>query len=169
MDDNQLRAVLERLRQGDKTALEELFFELKTPVFTVLLRIVGERELAEDILQEFFLKLFRSPPAAPIQKPRAYLFRMARNMAIDGLKERAKDIPLEEIAEPVENTDFAWRIDVADALAALSLEERQIVTLHLNGGLKFREIAEVMSQPLGTVLWRYRRSIGALRDMLNGG
>lgn len=168
MDDNQLRTLLERLAQGDKTALEELFYELRTPVFTIILRIVGERELSEDILQEFFLKLFRSPPAAPIQKPRAYLFRMARNMALDGLGERRREVPLEECALTMEH-DFAGRMDLADALAALPLTERQIVALHLNGGLKFREIAELMEMPLGTVLWRYRKAIGALRDMLNGG
>lgn len=169
MDDNQLRAAIERLGRGEQTALEELFDELKTPVFTIILRIVGEHELSEDILQEFFLKLFRSPPTEPIQKPRAYLFRMARNMALDGLKKRRDSAPLEEGHEPAECPDFAWRVAVADAFATLPLAERQIVALHLNGGLKFREIAEMMGQPMGTVLWRYRKAIGALRDILNGG
>lgn len=169
MDEKQLQAALERLRQGDKTALEELFYELKTPVFTVILRITGERELSEDILQEFFLKLYRTPPAAHIAKPRAYLFRMARNMAVDGLKARGKELPLEEWMECPHSTDFVWRIELEDALSALPLMERQIVTLHLNGGLKFREIADILGQPLGTVLWRYRKAIGTLRDMLNGG
>lgn len=169
MDDKQLQAVLERLRQGDKSALEELFYELNTPVFTIILRITGERELSEDILQEFFLKLYRSPPAVPITKPRAYLFRMARNMAVDGLEARGKDVPLEEWMECPRSTDFVWKIELGDALNALPLLERQIVTLHLNGGLKFREIADMTGQPLGTVLWRYRKAIGTLRDMLNGG
>ena len=169
MEDHQLLAVLERLGQGDKTALEELFYELRTPVFTIILRIVGHRELAEDILQEFFLRLFRSPPAASIQKPRAYLFRMARNMAIDGLNARREHLPLEECPEPVEYPDLDRRLDLEDAVAALPLTERQLVTLHLNGGLTFRELGELLEMPLGTALWRYRKAIGALRDMLNGG
>lgn len=68
-------------------------------------------------MQEFFLKLFRSPPTEPIQKPRAYLFRMARNMALDGLKKRRDSAPLEEGHKPAECPDFAWRVDVADAPA----------------------------------------------------
>lgn len=167
MDDNRLRAALERLARGDRTAPEELFYELKTPVFTVIFRIVGDRELSEDILQEFFLRLFRVPPAGSIRKPRAYLFQMARNMAIDGLRGR-RELPPEG-AEPMVEYDFAGRIDLADAMAALPLAERETVTLHLNGGLKFREIAELRGEPLGTVLWRYRKAIGILRDMLNGG
>jgi len=65
--------------------------------------------------------------------------------------------------------DADERIDLERAFEKLSSEERQIVTLHLNGGFKFREIAEIMNIPTGTALWRYRKAINKLRNILNGG
>jgi RNA polymerase sigma-70 factor (ECF subfamily) len=61
------------------------------------------------------------------------------------------------------------RTDVETAIHRLTREEREIVTLHLNAGLKFREIAEIIESPLGTVLWKYKKAIGAMRNYLNGG
>ena len=65
--------------------------------------------------------------------------------------------------------DVAGRLDVERALSALSAEENQIVTLRVNAGLKFREIAAMLDLPLGTALWKYRRAIGKLRDILSEG
>ena len=54
------------------------------------------------------------------------------------------------------------------ALAQLPELERQILSLHLNAGLKFRELAVILKLPLGTVLWRYQRAIGRMRSILEG-
>jgi len=55
------------------------------------------------------------------------------------------------------------------AMKTLPLQECQIVSLRINGELKFREIADMMEIPLGTVLWKYQRAIGRLRSILSGG
>ena len=157
------------LRRGDREAFAELYRELKTPVYTIIYRIVYDRAQAEDVMQEVFLRLFRSPPDPGVQNLRAWIFRMARNLAIDC---RRKPIHA-EITDELEDTvhpkadAIVLRLDIEAALRALSSEDREIVTLHLNAGLKFREIAEIVSKPLGTVLWRYRKAIGDLRKMMS--
>lgn len=54
-------------------------------------------------------------------------------------------------------------------MKTLPLQECQIVSLHINGELKFREIADMMGIPLGTVLWKYQKALGRLRSILSGG
>ncbi|MBQ8509267.1 MAG: sigma-70 family RNA polymerase sigma factor [Clostridia bacterium] len=167
MYDRELNELLCRIAAGDGAALETLYREMKTPLFTVIYRIVGERTLAEDTLQELFVQLWRSCPAP--QKPRAYLFAMARNLAIDALREKGDVDAFDEASEPAAAEDAVEKLDLDAALARLTSEERQIVLLHIHGGLRFREVAAIVKEPLGTVLWRYRRALGQMRDYLNGG
>lgn len=171
MNDAELRAALESLRRGDTDGFERLYAELSAPLFTVILRITRDRSLSEDVLQEVFLKLYRSPPDLSVQKPRAYLFQTARNLALDALRRRPAQVGLDELPDlpAPDPVDWDRRLDLERALAALPPEERQLVVLHLNGGLKFRELAPMVGEPLGTVLWRYRRAVGKLRILLNGG
>ena len=169
MTNEALSAALERLRGGSLDALETIFLELRTPVFTVLLRLVRDRELAEDLTQEVFLRLWQSPPGPEVRAPRAWLFRVAHNLALDALRRpRAGELP-----DQPSGAGFAEalhrRLDLEAALDTLPPRDREIVTLHWNGGLRFREIAGILELPLGTVLWRHSRAISALRAKLDGG
>ena len=159
-----LQKRLVAVRGGDKAAFEALYEEMKRPLFTLILRITRDKALAEDILQELFLKLYLSPPE-PSVNPGAYLCRMARNLAIDALRKQKPQADWEQ-AEATLCCYMDDNIDVEDAMAALPLRERQIVTLHINGGLKFREIAAMLEIPLGTALWAYQKALDQLRITL---
>ncbi len=166
MTDQQLKTQLEALKTGDRQAFLKIYQELKTPVYTVLVRLTGDRLLSEDLLQEVFLRIYRQPPEA--EKPRAYVFRMARNLAIDALRQKRPCDPLEEHvlqADP----DPTVKLDLERAFARLTAGERQLVALHLSAGLTFREVASIVERPLGTVLWQYRKAIEKLRNTLDGG
>ena len=158
---------LASIHRGDRAAFEALYEHMKRPLFTVILRTTGDRPLAEDVLQDLFLKLYLTPPQ-PAKNPHAYLCRMARNLAIDALRTQKPDIEFDEHVHHNPGPDFSQALDVEDAIAALPAREREIVTLHLNGGLKFREIAAAMDIPLGTVLWAYQKALDQLRITLGG-
>ncbi|MCI8526658.1 MAG: RNA polymerase sigma factor [Oscillospiraceae bacterium] len=166
MQDQELQPLLAAVRQGDWDAFETVYRAMSPPLFTVLFRIVGDRAAAEDLLQELFLRIYQAPPDTA-RRPRAYLFASARHLALDALRRRGADAPLEGVEAACE-MDLEGRMDVERALAALPEVERQIVTLHLNAGLKFREAAAVLEMPLGTVLWRYRKAVERLRLQLEG-
>ena len=169
MNKQELRQKLLAMQNGDKIAFEEIYEQLKTPIYTIILRITQDNALSEDILQEVFHKLYRSPLKPQIENPRAYLFQMARNLAIDNVR---KQQPRFADLESIENLaylpadDFSLRMDIDHAMKRLPLQERQIVSLHINGELKFREIANMMDIPLGTVLWKYQKAIKWLRSKL---
>jgi len=159
------------IRDGGKTAFEEIYNDMKTPVYTIIFRITRDEALSEDILQEVFVKLFLSPLGPSIKNLRAYVFQMARNLAVNGMKKQPRHIPLDKISNTVHQPmdDASLRIDIEDALKALPAQDCEIVTLHLIGDLKFREIAEIMGIPLGTALWKYRQAIGKLQKSISGG
>ena len=166
MTDQQLKTQLEALKTGDQQAFLKIYQELKTPVYTVLVRLTGDRLLSEDLLQEVFLRIYRQPPEA--EKPRAYVFRMARNLAIDALRQKQTCDPLEDYTLQTD-PDPTLKLDLERAFARLTVGERQLVALHLSAGLTFREVAAIVERPLGTVLWQYRKAIEKLRNTLDGG
>ena len=131
-----------------------------------MVRLTGDRLLSEDLLQEVFLRIYRQPPEA--EKPRAYVFRMARNLAIDALRQKQPCDPLEEHTLQTD-PDPTLKLDLERAFARLTVQQRQLVALHLSAGLTFREVAAIVERPLGTVLWQYRKAVEKLRDYLDGG
>ena len=169
MNDQELRVQFERMARGETEAFDAVYADMKMPVYTVILRTLGDRQLAEDVLQEVFVKLYRRPPCE-VRAARAYLFRMARNSALDCLRRQPSfegDEALDSVPDDAPTDGgVGLRMDLEAALQRLSVNDRQIVTLHSLAGLKFREIAELMRLPLGTVLWRYRRAIERLRELL---
>ena len=170
MTNEELRNYIAVLSAGDRIAFEKIYKELSIPMYTIILRVVRDQSLAEDILQEVFIKLYQSPPISA-KKPRAYLFQIARNLAIDGVRKKPQFADLEDCENlvylPID--DLPQKLDIDNALKALPLVECQIVSLHINGDLKFREIANILNIPIGTVIWKYHKAINSLRSYLYGG
>lgn len=169
MTDKELQFKLSEIKKGNTKAFEEIYTDLKLPIMTIIMRIVGNREKAEDIFQDTFVKIYRKPPSEDLKKPRAYIFKMAVNLAVDGLRKENPEVPLEDFEEILSDneTDHGQKIDIENALLKLPLTQRQAVTLHINGGLTFREIGEITGTPIGTVIWRYQKAISRLKTILS--
>jgi len=164
---NELKQLLKSVNEGDKAAFEVLYEIMKKPLFTIILRVTRDFAQSEDILQDLFLKIYMKP-FSPSVNPRAYMCRMARNLAVDSVRKQKPETGLDEAEHLMHHpqNDYSTTLDIEKALLTLSERDRQIVTLHLNGGLKFREVAGIMEIPLGTVLWAYRKAIGQLKTHL---
>jgi RNA polymerase sigma-70 factor (ECF subfamily) len=171
VNNNELTEKFCAIRNGDKAAFAELYQDMRVPIFTIISRITWDKPVSEDVLQDVLVKLFLSPPESSIKNPRAYIFQMAHNMAINSMKKQPQHIPLDEVSETEHQSpdDFSLRMDIDGALKSLPSQECQIVILHIVGELKFREIAEIMNIPLGTALWRYQKAIGKLQKIIAGG
>lgn len=169
---------------GDAEALGLLMERHKAAVFGYLLGITGRRDAAEDLFQEVFLKLVRNPGAySEREKFKAWLFTVARNAAMDLFRREGArgEVALEGDGETPGPADFlaaaepgpaeafygkalGERIDAA--LAALSEDQREVFYLRHYSGLSFREIAEMLKVPIGTVLARMSRAAAQLRKKL---
>lgn len=171
MNNDELNVQLKKFREGKDEAFHEIYHELKKPIYTIIYRVLYDKALAEDVMQELFLKLSQTPPTSKVDKPRAWIFKMAHNLAIDHKRKvRNNHLIIEEIEDANITLEHkvSTRIDVEKAIQQLNASEREIITLRLNAELKFKDIAHITNMPLGTVLWKYRQSIEKLRTFLAG-
>ena len=167
MNNNQLQSCFARLRRGDTEAFAAIYEDMKTPVYTVIYRALGSHEAAEDIMQELFLRLFRTPPDSGVSNLRAYIFRAAHNMAVDHLR-RQVSASLDETTPCPESTDDAFdrRLDIEAALRRLTAEQRQVVTLRINADLTLRQTADIMGKSMAHVHRTYHTALRTLRQLL---
>jgi RNA polymerase sigma-70 factor (ECF subfamily) len=143
--------LVHRMRQGDESALEALYARYGGLVFTLALRIVGDPELAREVLQDTFLRSWDGRATYDAERGRVpwWLMGIARNRAIDLLRSRPHQARLREqgrlaagAPEPGVSTEVvAVRRAVTSALHALSVEQRQAIELAYYGGLTQVEIA----------------------------
>ncbi|MBQ8572648.1 MAG: RNA polymerase sigma factor [Ruminococcus sp.] len=170
MKEADIREHFEKVRNGDKEAFTYIFNEYKKPVFTVVCRIVGDIQTAEDITQEVFVKLFFSPPDSSVKNTRAWIFKIARNLSIDALRKK-QSLSIDDVELTADDTcdEIVLRLDLDVAMKKLTDIQRQVVTLHLNGGLTFSEIAFITGLSLSATFRSYRKALKTLREILDGG
>ena len=138
--------------------------------------LAGSAADADDLVQECLSRaLARRQQASDIRNLRAYLFTILHNAHVDRLAERRRwnyavpDEALENLtARPAPQHGMLELHDLAEALERLPEEQRQAVLLVGSEGLAYREAAEVLDIPIGTVMSRLSRGREALRRMMNG-
>jgi len=164
------------MRGGSEAALEALYARYGGLVFTLALRVVGDRELAREVLQDTFLRCWDGRETYDSRRGRVawWLMGIARNRAIDLLRSRPHQARLREqgplLDRPGDEADPAGlaglRQAVAAGLAALPPEQRQAIELAYYAGLTQSEIARELDQPLGTVKSRMRQALDRLRMVI---
>lgn len=171
-----------RLAMRDIRAFEALYDRYGTLVYSMALRVVGDAQLAEDIAQEVFLRVWRRPDHYLPQRGRfaAWLLSVARNAAVDQVRTRSRrrrhetaseeperELPADEGQDPALMAQLAdERQKVRRALTSLPLEQRRVIEMAYYGGYTQQEIAAMLSQPLGTVKTRIRLGMQKLRATL---
>lgn len=170
--------LLERMRDGDERALEALYARYGGLVYALALRIVGDRELAREVLQDTFLRSWDGRETYDPKRGRVawWLIGVARNRAIDLLRSRSHHArlreqgPIREEGREPSGPDaqelLLVRRAVGDALRSLSPVQREAVELAYYAGLTQAEIAQELGQPLGTVKSRTREAMDRLRRVL---
>ena len=167
MDKTDLNEYIAQMRAGNKQAFANLYNELKQPIYTIIYRIVRSQQLAEDITQDVFVKLFVSPPEPSVKNPRAWIFQMARNSAIDALrKKQTTDTNGYFPTADDQLGRMLTRWDMETAICRLPQDEREILSLRINAELGFGEIADIVGLSLPAVYRRYRKALRSLREFL---
>lgn len=168
MDERQFEKAMARMVQGDKTALKEIYESYAGYIYRITYEVLRNKENTEDVTSEFFIRLWnRAEQFKPGNGHRGYLATMARNMAIDYLRKYRRE-ELTELLEDIGEDSGAEQeilgdMTVSQALDTLKPSERQIVSLKVLGELTFKEIAQCMQIPMGTVTWKYQNAIKKLR------
>ncbi len=175
--------VLAALAQRDMSALEELYDRYSKITYSLAYRIVGDRGIAEDVVQEAFLSVWRQAATYRRERgaPRTWLMSIVHHRSIDRLRSSSSSsstIPYDELPEDSEETtkpsiwQQAWnnvRGDIVRrALDRLPVEQKKSIELAYFSGYTQTEIADLMGVPLGTVKGRMRIGLQKLRSILDG-
>lgn len=167
----------ERLRKRDPQALAELYDRYGRLVYSLIVRVVRDGALAEDLVQETFLRVWNRAQGFDAERGALgpWLLAVARNRAIDYLRSAGgrerKALELEEVDHPTLYRDMERDILASDkvrivrsALEKLSPRQREVIELAYFEGLTQTEMAERMGQPLGTVKTWVRAALKSLRE-----
>ena len=170
--------LLGRMRLGDESALEALYARYGGLVYTLAQRIVGDPELAREVVQDTFLRSWDGRDTYDPERGRVpwWLMGIARNRAIVLLRSRSHQARLRERAAPPPEISTTHARDpadtvvarrtVLDALRELSDGQRRAIELAYYGGLTQTEIANELGEPLGTIKSRTREAMERLRKVL---
>lgn len=149
---------------GYMQALEALYDELYSAVYGFLLSIVRDAELAADLSQDTFVKVYQNASKFHTQgQGKAWVMKIARNLAFDELKRRKREQPAEFLPED-SGYDHESILYLKQNLAMLSPSERRLVMLKAYG-YSHKEIAQIDNLPQGTVRWKYARAVKKLKEM----
>jgi len=171
MDDS---ALLEAVAEGSHDAMAAVFDRYSRIVYCIALRVLREPSLAEDVMQEVLLQIWKRPQSFVAQRGNlaAWLSVVARNRSIDVLRKRAPLDPLGELPLPdprdmASEREQGWLIDrVRTVLNTLPAEQQGPLELAYFQGLSHTEIAERTGSPLGTVKTRIRAGLTTIRKAM---
>jgi len=166
------------LKQGNKDALRQIYMEYKDTLLTIAASLLGDTYAAEDVLHDVFVSFAAGAGKLELRLSlRSYLISSVVNRVRDRFRKKKHHmVELDkagqissDLKSPEQSAVFAENLQLmADALFQLPLEQRETIILHLNGGMKFKEIAEVQHIPINTVQGRYRYGLDKLRTILKG-
>ena len=181
--DAPLIALLDRVAMADEAALRELYDMTSSRLYGVAVRVVSNRDWAEDVLQEAYLNIWRiaSDYKASLSPPMAWMALVVRSRGLDFLRRRTSGhvdhtVELDDMISETVAGDAPNPMDVADAsqqaqalhrcLNSLENKQREVLSLAYLRDLSHGELAEQLKLPLGTVKTWIRRGLEQLRSCM---
>lgn len=164
-----------RICRGEKDGLREIYEEYLPFIYHTVLTMVRNKEQAEDITSDFFIRLWEKAfQYKSGNGHKGYLATIARNMVIDAIR-KEKHLNLYDEVEDYEaeiskqqptisvEDQVLSQLSLTEALTVLNPKEQEVLNLKLLGDLSFKEISSILNVPMGTITWRYQSAIQKLR------
>jgi len=176
-----LASLIARTAKHDRTAFEQIYRETSRRLYGVALRIVREPGMAQDVIQDAFIRLWRYAHTfnPELSSPETWLHQIVRNRALDMVSQQPQHIstlPIEQFGDEdgedsegsleasTQDVESEEHVAIRGCLSALEGKYRQVLTLAFNHGMSHAEIAEHIGVPLGTVKTWSRRGLAELKS-----
>ncbi|MBV8366282.1 MAG: sigma-70 family RNA polymerase sigma factor [Candidatus Eremiobacteraeota bacterium] len=168
-------ALIARVRSRDSAAFAQLYDRHAALVFGVARRVLGDATQAEDVTQSVFLQIWARPETFQGGNFAAWVATVARNASLDivrsaAVRTREPEMPVDLPANTDLDDEVFGRVRAAaviDALRALPSDQREPIERAYFEGLSYREVAEKLNTPLGTIKSRIRSGMRRLMDVLS--
>jgi len=182
LQDRKDRDLVERVSTGDRAAFSELYRRYASSAFGLATRILGEQALAEEVLQEVFLAVWRRSGAYDPARGsvRSWVFAQIHHRSVDAVRREeaerrrsgstvVREAVEDDLQEVIEESWLQSRREhVRRALTTLSPDQRQMIELAYYRGLTQTQVASETGVPLGTVKSRTLAAMRRMRDALGG-
>jgi len=179
MEERPDHALVAEVARGDAAALRTLYLRYERPTFNLILRMAGNREMAQDLMQETFTRVWTMARTFRGDRGsfKGWLFTIALNLTRSELAHKRHRVrhlaedAIDGLASETEGPDvMLLRSEgsrrVAATLAQLTPHLREVVVMKVYHQLKFREIADITKTPEGTLKARFHRAVAELRKRL---
>ncbi|MGI6710875.1 MAG: RNA polymerase sigma factor [Bacilli bacterium] len=159
-----INKAIEKLKERDEEAFEYIYNETKEAVYAMILSIIRDRSLAEDVMQDTYMKAIQSIYQFKEGNSfKNWILTIAKNQAIDYYRKRKRELLIDasesEFMLPHEAPRTSLQLEMDELLDILTVEERQIVTLKIVDDMKHKDIAKLLDKKIGTVMWLYNQAM----------
>ena len=167
-----LHQIFQRIISSDETAVEELYKNYKELVINIAFSIVKNRDLSEEIAQIVFVKIIKIDKSKlPISNESSWLYSVTKNEIIEYLRKQHNEIDIDDIYDiPNLKNEIDEIIDIDNfntIIKCLDEKEKEIVSLKIISDFTFKEIAEILRIPIGTVQWKYYKAVHTLKIFIS--
>ena len=171
IDDKELEKIFFDIKQNKIHGIEELYSKYKKMIYCIAFSILKNQEDSEDIMQMIFAKIYEMENSKlPTNNYASWIYSITKNETINFIKKKKNDVPLDKIYEiSDDNNELNKVIDNIEfnrLISKLNDKEKEIITLKILSDFSFEEIGKMLKEPVGTVKWRYYKSIYCLRAIL---
>ena len=168
----ELKAIFNELRNGKKEVIENLYKKYDKLIYGVSFSILKNKDDSEDVVQTVFSKLYTiDQDKFPKDKEATWLYTVTKNEALLLLRKKGDSYDLEKVynieKQNNEINELIDRENYNQLINKLDNKEKEVVSLKVVSNFSFKQISELLGEPIGTVKWRYYKSIYALRIMLS--
>ena len=171
IDDKELKKIFLEINKNKMQGIEELYSKYKKVVYGIAFTISKNKEDSEDIMQMIFAKIYEMESSKlPTSNYASWLYSTTKNETINFLKKKKNDIPIDKIYEISDDNNelnkIIDNIEFNKLISKLTDKEKEIMSLKILSNFSFEEISKLLKEPVGTVKWRYYKSIYSLRVIL---
>lgn len=170
INEKELNELFCKLKRKEKNAYEELYQKYSSLVYQIAFSILKNKENAEDVMQNVFIKIVNlSEEKLPSKYEASWLYSVTKNEAISYIRKNKETMPIEDCAEKVKKDEIEevmQKESYEKMISSLEQKEKQIISLKVDVGLSFKEIASLLNMPIGTIQWKYYKSLHTLKLLI---
>lgn len=170
INEKELNELFCKLKRKEKNAYEELYQKYSSLVYQIAFSILKNKENAEDVMQNVFIKIANlSEEKLPSKYEASWLYAVTKNEAISYIRKNKETMSIEDYAEKVKEDEIEevmQKDSYEKMISSLEQKEKQIISLKVDIGLSFKEIASLLNMPIGTIQWKYYKSLHTLKLLI---
>ena len=168
LSDNKL---IKLANKGEEEAMNTLYFRYREWVYGLAFRLCGDREDAQEILQDVFFYFFNKFPGFELRSSmKTFLYPVVKNITFSSIRKKRKIIHLDDsAAQNIPDDTLNWAVEfrkLTEYLDGFSKEEKELVFLKFYDEMQLSEIADIFKVPVGTIKSRLNRLLSRLREKL---